>query len=185
VLPDPTSAESPRFESIEAAFLALEPGVLGYARRLLDHDDMAQDVVQEAFLRLHARFDEVRAPRPWLYRTVHNLALNLRRQAGRTEPLAFPPLGGGDEPAKQGEPVDPQPLPDEQIARNEGIGQVRLGLASLDLRSQELLRLKFQEDCSYRQISERTGLTVGHVGYLLHHALKALAAELVKSGVAP
>jgi hypothetical protein len=29
------------------------------------------------------------------------------------------------------------------------------------------------------------GLTVGHVGYLLHHALKAIASELAKTEVAP
>ena len=46
-----------------------------------------------------------------------------------------------------------------------------------------LIRLKFHEDLSYQQISERTGLKTGHVGYLLHHALKAIAGELAKSGV--
>ena len=34
------------------------------------------------------------------------------------------------------------------------------------------------------EISERTGLTVGHVGYLLHHALKAMAVELERTEVA-
>jgi RNA polymerase sigma-70 factor (ECF subfamily) len=44
------------------------------------------------------------------------------------------------------------------------------------------LQLKFNDDLSYKEISARTGLTVGHVGYLLHHALKAMAAELAKIG---
>ena len=70
---DPTSAEPERFESIEAVFTALECPLLGYARRLLESDEMAEDVVQEAFLRLHAHYDVVRDPRRWLYRTVHNL----------------------------------------------------------------------------------------------------------------
>jgi RNA polymerase sigma-70 factor (ECF subfamily) len=48
-----------------------------------------------------------------------------------------------------------------------------------------LIRLKFTEELSYKQIGERTGLKTGHVGYLLHHALKAIADELVKSGVLP
>jgi RNA polymerase sigma-70 factor (ECF subfamily) len=79
--------------------------------------------------------------------------------------------------------TDESPLPDEQIARIEGIGLVRLSLETLDERSRELIRLKFNEDLSYKQISERTGLKTGHVGYLLHHALKAIADELAKSGV--
>jgi RNA polymerase sigma-70 factor (ECF subfamily) len=76
-------------------------------------------------------------------------------------------------------------LPDEQIARLEGIGLVRLSLETLDARNQQLIRLKFIEDLSYQEISERTGLKTGHVGYLLHHALKAIAAELAKTGVVP
>ena len=37
--------------------------------------------------------------------------------------------------------ADPQPLPDEQIIRLEGIGLVRLSVESLDDRSRELIRL--------------------------------------------
>ena len=55
--------------------------------------------------------------------------------------------------------------------------------AALDDRSRELVRLKFDEDLSYKQISERTGLKSGHVGYLLHHALKTIATELARTGL--
>jgi RNA polymerase sigma-70 factor (ECF subfamily) len=60
---------------------------------------------------------------------------------------------------------------------------VRLVLETLDERSRNLIRLRFHEDLSYKEIAERTGLTTGHVGYLLHHALKAMAIELSKTGV--
>ena len=59
---------------------------------------------------------------------------------------------------------------------------MRLSLESLDQRSRELIQLKFSEGLSYQEMSTRTGLTVGNVGYLLHHALKAIAAELSKTG---
>lgn len=181
VRPDSTNAEPERFESIEAVFAALESPLLVYARRLVESETMAEDVVQDAFLRLHAHYREVRDPRRWLYRTTHNLALNQLRKEGRLQSLgSFPP---GEGSVGTMDPADPQPLPDEQIAREEGIGQVRLGLEVLDQRSRELLRLKFEEDLSYKAISARMGLTVGHVGYLLHHAIKALAGELSKSGV--
>jgi RNA polymerase sigma-70 factor (ECF subfamily) len=159
--------------------------LLAYARRLLESEAMAEDVVQEAFLRLHERFAEVRDPQPWLYRTVHNLALNQKRKDRRTQPPPLAPPGASDpnSPDPLQDVADPQPLPDEQIAHMEGIGQVRLGLQTLDTRSREIVQLKFHEDCSYTEISQRTGLTVGYVGYLLHHALKALADELTKAGV--
>jgi RNA polymerase sigma-70 factor (ECF subfamily) len=177
--PDQASAEPTGGETIEALFAALESPLLSYALRLIGERGVAEDVVQEAFMRLHAQFDDVREPRKWLYRTVHNLALNERRQAGKIVSLEPPP----DTSAPAPETTDPQPLPDEQIARLEGIGLVRLSLESLDDRSRELIRLKFNEDLSYKEISARTGLTVGHVGYLLHHALKEVADELAKNGV--
>ena len=43
----------PEFRSVEEAFLALEAPLLTYALRLLKDPDMAQDIVQEAFLRFH------------------------------------------------------------------------------------------------------------------------------------
>jgi RNA polymerase sigma-70 factor (ECF subfamily) len=77
--PDQASAEPPGWETIEELFTALESPLLSYAVRLSGDAGAAEDIVQEAFMRLHAQFDEVREPRRWLYRTVHNLALNHRR----------------------------------------------------------------------------------------------------------
>jgi RNA polymerase sigma factor (sigma-70 family) len=177
---------SPGQETIEQLFAALESPLLGYACRLAGELSVAEDLVQEAFMKLHAQFDDVREPRRWLYRTVHNQALNYRRKAGKIVPL-HPPGPAGE---LSGEPhgsevADTQSLPDEEIARWENIGLVRLSLETLDERSREIVRLKFDENLSYREISARTGLTVGHVGYLLHHALKGLASELAKDGVVP
>lgn len=180
--PDEAAADTSRSESIEELFSALESPLLAYALRLLEDMALAEDIVQEAFLRLHAQFDQVREPRRWLYRTVHNQALNQRRNSRKIVPLDPP---AGESPALAQEPADPLPLPDEQLARLESIGLVRLSLETLDNRSRELVRLKFGEDLSYKEIGARTGLNVGHVGYLLHHALKAVALELAKAGVVP
>ncbi len=181
--PDQPSTEPTGPEGIEELFAALESALLGYALRLAGERALAEDIVQEAFMRLHTHFDEVRDPRRWLYRTVHNLALNQRRQAGKIVPLDCSASENASAPAA--ETPDPQPLPDEQIARIEGIGLVRLSLEALDERSRQLVRLKFNEGLSYKDISARMGLTIGHVGYLLHHALKAIADELAKNGLVP
>src|SRR5262245_42947147 len=179
---DEASAELPGGETIETLFTSLESPLLNYGLRLVQERGVAEDMVQEAFMKLHAQFDQVREPRRWLYRTVHNLALNHRRRAGKIVPLDLRAeegtIGHADIP-------DPLPLPDEQIARWEGIGLVRLSLEMLDDRSRELIRLKFNAGLSYQEIGTRMGLTAGHVGYLLHHALKAIAAELTRTGVVP
>jgi RNA polymerase sigma-70 factor (ECF subfamily) len=175
----------PQPEAIVELFHALEGPLLSYAMRLNADNALAQDLVQEAFLRLHRQFNDVREPRSWLYRTVHNLALNHRRHADRTVPLPASPNDPADCGHTPPEPADPQPLPDEQIARWEGVGLVRLTLQNLDARSREVVRLKFAEQLSYQEISARTGLSSGHVGYVLHHALKTMARELAKAGLVP
>jgi RNA polymerase sigma factor (sigma-70 family) len=167
-----------RAETIEELFSALESPLLNYSLRLTGELGAAEDVVQEAFMRLQSQFAEVREPRRWLYRTVHNLALNHLRQGRKVVPVDF-------ESGEGSMAADPEPLPDEQIVRTEGIGLVRLSLESLDERSRELVGLKFNDNLSYKQISERTGLKIGHVGYLLHHALKTMAAELARNGIVP
>jgi len=177
--PDQASSGPSSPETIEELFVALESALLSYSLRLVGERGLAEDIVQETFMRLHANFAEVREPRRWVYRTAHNLALNQRRATDKIVPLD----PGEWESIPHLETSDPLPLPDEQIARLEGIGLVRLSLESLDERSRELIRLKFHENLSYKEISIRTNLTVGHVGYLLHHAIKAVADELAKNGV--
>ena len=169
-------------ETIEELFAALESPLLNYALRLAGEVSVAEDIVQEAFMKLHEQFAEVRDPHRWLYRTVHNLALNHLRDAKKIVPLV---AAADDSASAETDPSDPQPLPDEQIARWEGIGLVRLSLEALDERSREVVRLKFNENLSYKEISARTGLGIGNVGYLLHHALKTIAEELAKNGVVP
>ena len=127
-------------------------------------------------MKLHEQFENVRQPQPWLYRTVHNLAVDHQRRSSKVV------LAGDDTP--EDETADSQPMPDEQIARWERIGLVRLVLETLDARSKEIIKLRFDDDLSYGEIAERTGLKVGHVGYLLHHALKAMAVELANTEVA-
>ncbi|HTB85463.1 MAG TPA: RNA polymerase sigma factor [Candidatus Sulfotelmatobacter sp.] len=178
------SRQSPGGETIEELFTALESPLLAYALRYTGTRELAEDIVQEAFMKLHAQFGQVEKPRPWLYRIVHNLALNHRRDNKKIVPLEPAPNSESDH-ASVPEPADQSLPPDEQMLRLEGIGLVRISLGALDDRSRELVKLKFNDELSYKQIAERTGLTAGNVGFILHHALKTIAAELAKTGVVP
>ncbi len=53
----------------------------------------------------------------------------------------------------------------------------------LEERDQEMLRLKYVLGMTYSEIAERTGMSVGNVGWRLHHVLKNLADALRRSGV--
>src|ERR1035438_8679671 len=96
----------PGCEPIEALFQALESPLLSYALRLSGERSAAEDLVQEAFMKLQAQFAEVREPRRWLYRTIHNLALNQRRQARKIVSMN---AGDDDDPPGAPETADPKP----------------------------------------------------------------------------
>ena len=165
--------------SLAGLFETLEAPLLRYACKMVKRPEVAQDLVQEAFLKLHARQRSVSQPKAWLYRTVHNLAINCLRKEGRMALLAL----DESEESPALEQAAHETLPDESLARMEIVGQVRLLLQKLEPKKRELIRLKFEEELSYKEISKRTGLSVGNVGYQLHHLLKTLAAEIEKNGV--
>ena len=53
----------------------------------------------------------------------------------------------------------------------------------LNETDRQLVKLKYYEDLKYRDISEKTGLSVSNVGYRLHHILKELASKLRSLGI--
>ena len=161
---------------LEELFGLLEGPLLGYARKLLKDNETAQDVVQEAFIRLNERFGDIASPRAWLYRTVHNLAVDHWRRNRMMLPTR-------DIETEVAEGEDPEPLPDARIERMEAIGLARLFIGEMEERKRELLRMKFEEELSYKEMAARLGVSVGNVGYLIHHALRELAQELEKEGV--
>src|ERR1035437_8627471 len=105
--PDEASAQTPGGEVIGELFAALESPLLSYAMRLLGDAGVAEDWVQEAFMNLQAQFEQVRQPRPWLYRTVHNLALNHLRDAEKIIRLNPPDKAGAPVGADTADPAPP------------------------------------------------------------------------------
>ncbi|MCH2386434.1 MAG: hypothetical protein MK293_14380, partial [Pedosphaera sp.] len=67
---DPQAKTAPAKEAIEEVLRQCESPLLAYAIKMVRDGEQAQEIVQEAFVRLHGSYAEVVAPRPWLYRTV-------------------------------------------------------------------------------------------------------------------
>ncbi|MGH8046485.1 MAG: RNA polymerase sigma factor [Chthoniobacterales bacterium] len=162
---------APRRASLAECFEHEESGLLGFAIGIVGRRSVAEELVQEAFVRLHPLWDQIENPRAWLYRSVRNLALNHIRDHSRETMVEEP------------ESPDHESPPDEQVGRMEAIGMVRLLIAELPPEDQSLIQLKYHDDLKYQEISKRTGLSVGNVGYKLHHLLKGLADALRHAGV--
>lgn len=149
-----------------------ESSLLSYAYGLVGQRETAEDLVQDAFLKLHAHWSEVEQPRAWLFRCVRNLAYNHLRDHRRETEL-------DQDKEWKSDAEDPEQV----LARLEAVGTLQLLVAELDKEERQLIALKYQENLKYSQISERTGLSIGNVGYKLHHVLKRLADSLRGLGI--
>ena len=172
VVPLPVTTQQSRRHDVAALFEAEESGLLRFAIGLVGQRMVAEELVQETFLRFHQVADEVENPRGWLYRSLRNLALNHLRDRPRETLLE-------EETAP---PLDAK-LPVESLGRDEAVGLVRLLLAEMSPEDRDLIQLKYHDELKYQEISRRTGLSVGNVGYRLHHLLKGLAEGLRRAGI--
>jgi RNA polymerase sigma factor (sigma-70 family) len=171
VVPFPVPSHLDR-PSLADLFVSEESALLRYAISLVGRRSIAEELVQETFLRLHQVWTEVENPRGWLYRSLRNLAFNHLRDRKPESELH-----------EETAPPHDASLPAEQLAHDEAIGTVRMLLAEMPPEDRELVRLKYLEGLKYQEISRRTGLSVGNVGYRLHHLLKELAHNLRRAGI--
>ena len=174
-MPSPSSPERNRAETLtlQAVFEAEEVPLLCYAFSFVGRRAIAEEIVQEVFLQLHRHWDEVRNPTAWLYQSVRNRSRNHHRDHKR-EILTD----------NEREPADSESkTPDDLLERMEAAGVLRMLLAEMDETDRQLVHLKYFEGLKYREISDQTGLSIGNVGYRLHHILDQLADKLRQQGI--
>jgi len=164
--------KTPKKPNIEELFEAEESPLLRYAYGMLARREVAEEIVQDAFLKLHKHWKDIETPRAWLYRAVRNLCLNHLRKHQR-ESLS--------------EESDQEPSaadhPDEELGRMEAIGTLRILIEELPTADRALIQLKYHDELSYGKIGDQLDLGTGNVGYKLHHLLKQLSQALQKSGI--
>lgn len=80
--------------------------------------------------------------------------------------------------------VSHDPDPSENAVSSELYERIWDLVENLRPNQKEIIRLKFMHDCSYQQIADITGLSVGNVGFIMHMAIKKLR-ELLNRELAP
>jgi len=165
------------FEAIVAEY---EAPLLRYALRLVRNYDSAQDIVQDAFIKLFRKWKEPLVPSPqissWLYRVCHNRAVDYIRRESRRQSL--------HKRHAEEQPVSVPPNRGEAFRISEAAARADASMRQLSLREQQLVILKVYEEKSYKEIGEIMGLSVGNVGYILHHAMRKMAKSLKEKHVA-
>jgi len=160
-------------EWVREAVAQYEAPLLRFSQRLLGDAEAARDVVQDTFLRLCAQPREAVDGHlaEWLFTVCRHRALDVLRKENRMNPT--PLIHDAPDGARSAEP-DPRAVSE----RREDAGRLRVALGTLPPRTQEVLRLRFQEGLSYKEIAGVMQLTVSHVGVLIHNGLKSLRARI-------
>jgi RNA polymerase sigma-70 factor (ECF subfamily) len=142
-----------------------------YASRYTGDADLAEDVVQESFVRLAERPPaEHTQLRAWLFTVATRVAIDALRERRRRAGLLV--LGGPRVPR----PAAP-PDPGAAAERDDLARRVRGALAELSERDRSVLLMR-EEGFTHREIAEAVGTTTKSVGTMIARALDKLALRL-------
>ena len=152
---------------IKAHVARWESDLLRYARYLVGNAEQARDVVQDTFLKLcqqnRGQLDGHLVE--WLFTVCRNGALDVRRKEQRMTTMTL-------DAAVESPSYDPPPT--DIAEQHDATERILALLGELPANQQEVLRLKFQNSLSYREISSITGLSETNVGFLIHVGIKRL-----------
>ncbi|HSJ25916.1 MAG TPA: sigma-70 family RNA polymerase sigma factor [Longimicrobiales bacterium] len=150
----------------DSVFEELYPSLFRYLHRLTGDGDVAEDIAQEAFVRLLKQDLPEGEIRPWLFTVAMNLVRDRARKSERRQRL----LSGAPNL------VTRTPLPDEDMERAERIAAVRDVLDRIPERDRQLLLMR-EEGFKYDEIARVIGVAPASVGTLIARALKRFVAE--------
>jgi RNA polymerase sigma-70 factor (ECF subfamily) len=158
---------------LERTFAEQQAPLIRYAARLLGDPDRARDVVQDTFVKFMAQpLDAVNGHAvEWLFTVCRHRALDVLRKEGRMRSFE----------AGQIERVTaPEPRPGRDLEQAETRATILRLIDALPPNQQEVVRLKFQNGFSYKEISRITTLSVSNVGFLIHSAVARLRAQFAE-----
>lgn len=157
-----------------------EQRIFRYIMRFVKNPDEARDLTQIVFIKAlnHiATFDTEKKFSSWVYRIAHNETMNWlnRRNANRTVSIDDVESGAMHDIA------DSANIALEEWFQVELRDALRDALAQMPVQYAEVLRMKYFEDRSYKEISDILDKPVSSVGTLIRRAKKRLLVIVLKS----
>jgi RNA polymerase sigma-70 factor (ECF subfamily) len=170
------------FEVISASY---REAVHRHVLHVVKDEDIADDLVQEVFLRLWTHADQWNGTGPlrgWLFRIAMNLALNHLRSIRRRpqRPLDREPdqVERDDESLAPAWMIDASALgPDTLIEQAEQHRLLHRLIGRLPEGKREVFHLVHEREMELREVAEALGIPEGTVKSRLHYATKRLAQE--------
>ncbi|MDD4458122.1 MAG: RNA polymerase sigma factor [Syntrophotalea acetylenica] len=153
--------------------------VINLAYRMLGDRQEAEDLSQEAFLRLHRALPSFRGEcriKTWLYRVVSRLVIDhLRREKVKRRIFFF--RKDEDAPDPVADCADPGASPSDLVLGEEARQRLFRALSRLSARQRAVFVLRHQEGLPLKDIAEVLHLKEGTVKVHLHRAVQCLRKE--------
>ncbi|MCH8004646.1 MAG: RNA polymerase sigma factor [Planctomycetes bacterium] len=149
----------------------LTPRLINVSAAICRDRDRAQEIVQEAFIKLWQRPPEAgeAAYASWLRRVTTNLSINAVKRTPRPGTL----------PACEQDPsLHTAQRPEADCEHAEMLQRVRAAMEQLDEPKRAILVLRAYEQLSYEEIAEHLGVPLGTVMSRLNRARRALLEAL-------
>ena len=150
-----------------------------YFCRMVRDQALAEDLAQEAFLRVYKARHRYRPDArftTWLYRIATNLALNAIRDAGYRHPQGY--NGRADDGETPREFVDPKALVEQELIETDRGRMIREAIEALPENQRAAVILHKYQDVDYRQIAGILKLSESAVKSLLFRAYETLRMRL-------
>ena len=161
-------------QAFNAFFEATRKPLQAYLWRVSGNAALAEDLLQESYLRFLAKPPASAEPGP-RRAYLFTVALRLLQDHWRREaPRRWLPLPWRDEDPWP-EPPCPEPGPEREAL---GLQEVALGFEALPPRQRSLLWLAYVEGLDHRELARAMAIREGSVKVLLHRARARMAAAL-------
>jgi RNA polymerase sigma-70 factor (ECF subfamily) len=169
----------------ERAFTRLvtryQPRLVNFVTRMIQDRERAEDLVQEAFLRVYRhlnRFDQSRKFSTWVYTIASNLARNELRNRKRSPLVLYQTLESRNPDGAPIEFEDPDNQPDELYHQRHLRELVDAAVDRLGDTHRTVFVMRELEGKSYEEIAEVTRTNLGTVKSRLNRARAAFAEEI-------
>ena len=153
--------------------------LLNFIYRTVGDRERAEDLVQEAFIRVHrhlARFDQSKKFSTWVYTIASNLAKNELRNRSRNPLVLFQAMTQGWEDEERPlEFEDNSYRPDDLYRKRHIRSLVENTVAQLPEHHRQVFVLRELEGKSYEEIAEITNCNLGTVKSRLNRARSSFA----------
>jgi RNA polymerase sigma-70 factor, ECF subfamily len=154
--------------------------LLGYLLKMTASRAEAEDLFQEAFIRVYRKarsYDSRRPFKPWLYSIATRLAIDFLRARGRRLESSLE-AETASRPALQATLAASGPDPAQEAESQDRCKQVRDALEHLPERQRATVVLAYYQGLSYPEVARAMGCTVGTVKTQMSRAVRSLAELL-------